>query len=421
MKEDFTYCDQVSIIEEGKPASVNRLATWQRTIRCVENAWIVPFGCGYDDYQGEILTDTGDIVPDVCSGSIYNQKWTIDLPKEFEEKNEVIYLGAVNPCWGHYITDGISKLWCVDSPEFLGLVERGVPVVFVSEWMCVDRMGGAWRHLVDLLGGASIDIVPLTAITKFKKIYIPTNSIQHSANGRFYTESFTKLVCKLKDAALNGAVFSKVYDKIYLSRTKLSNGGHTEFGEKQLENAFKRVGYHVVYPEQLTFEEQVWLLHHAKSVVGTMGSISHNFMFCQPGTEVIILRKAWYTNDFQYVINQVANLNVTYIDCNLSVFIDENTNGGPFFLYINENVQRFFADRYNISLQNGFNRRLFGEYALLCMQRGNFKERNVAPIYYYDKMYEELKMHPGLWKQIYRRLSPILRSQFKGLVKKITR
>lgn len=349
----------------------------------------------------------------------------MDGPKEYAEQEEVIYLGAVNPCWGHYITDGISKMWCLENEEFKNLVARGVPVMFVSEWAHVDKMGDAWRHLVDLVGGVNVKIEPLQVTTKFKRIYVPSNTIQHSAKGRFYTKEFTNIVGRLKAAALSNVSIGKEYDKIYLSRTQLPNGGHTEFGEYQLEKAFKKAGYHVIYPEQLTFEEQVYLLDKAKSVAGTMGSISHNFMFCRPDTDVVILRKAWYTNDFQYVINQSSNLNVNYIDCNLSVFIDANSNGGPFFMYINENVQRFFMDRYNIVLKNGFSRRKFKEYALLCMQRGNFYERNVAPAYYYAKMAEELKNHPGGAKQLYRRIVSVMgdgvRKRIKLMVSKITR
>ena len=38
------------------------------------------------------------------------------------------------------------------------------------------------------------------------------------------------------------------------------------------------------------------------------------------------------------------------------------------------------------------------------MQRGDAKERNVAPAYYYEKMGEELRTHIGVVKRIYRGL-----------------
>lgn len=230
-------------------------------------------------------------------------------------------------CWGHYITDGISKLWCINNPEIRALIIAGVRVAFTSEWINVQSMPIPWRHIVDLLGWKDVEIQTISKITKYKNIYIPTNAIQHGVSGRKYTVEFCDLIDALTKAALERFQNNRIFDKIYLSRTKLTSD-HLEYGERNIEKLFKKVGFKILYPERMSFEEQVWCLNNAKIVAGTMGSISHNFMFCKHGTEAIILRKAWYTNDFQYVINQATELNVTYIDVNLSVFLNEITDLG---------------------------------------------------------------------------------------------
>lgn len=427
MTESFYYCDEVTIAEELVPSRRKRYNDVPMHVRCIDNAFIIPYSQQYAQVDGEVMTSDGQIIPEVCSGTNYSEYdgKTFDVPDQYESGEEIIYLGALSICWGHYITDGICKLWCLQTNEFQTLIGRGVPVVFCSQYYNINKMPTVWRHLVDLLGGADIKIRPLNKITKFNKIYIPTNSIQNQKGGRYYTNEFIELVSVLKNNALkNISASHKVYDKIYLSRTKLVND-HAEFGERSLENVFKSAGFHILYPEQLSFEQQVYCLANAKMVAGTMGSISHNFMFCSPETEVIILRKAWYTNDFQYVINQVARLNCTYIDANLSVFLNENSNTGPFFLYINDNVRRFFLERFKIKLNNSFNRRLFKLYIMHCIQKPRFNDRNVAPVYYYEKMFDELNSHLPLYKRFYRNISLMLNGKiglvFKSFVRTLIR
>lgn len=260
MKEDFTYCDPVTVDEEANASSMKRLTCCPLEIRCIDNAWIIPFSNETADYQGEVMASNGDVIQNVCSGSIYQKKRRIEVPIQTDEQDEVIYMGSINLCWGHYITDGISKLWCLENDKFWSLVHRGVQVMFVSEWMSVDQMPTAWRHLVDLLGGEKVKIVPLQKTTKFKRIYIPSNTIQNSSKGRFYTNEFTLLVDKLKQAALANFSACKRYDRIYLSRTKLANGGHSEFGERHIERVFRKAGFHIIYPEKLSFEHQVFFI-----------------------------------------------------------------------------------------------------------------------------------------------------------------
>lgn len=404
MTENFNYCDPVTVKEECHLAAIERQSSWSMEIRCVENAMVFPWSIDYGIYSGEVVQQNGEIVFDACSSSIYpKERWTSEVSENIVEGNEIIYIGAVNPCWGHYITDGMCKLWCLESPLFKKLIARGVPVCFVSAYMSVDKISMSWRHLVDLLGGENVKILPIKTATRYKRVWIPTSSIRikNSEEGRFYTKEYRDIIIKLRERALEKANNKyPIFDRIYLSRTKLDNGGHTEFGERQIERAFQQAGFHIIYPEKLSFEQQVCLLYNAKSVAATMGSISHNFMFCKQGTDAIILRKAWYSNNFQYIANQLADISATYIDCHLSVFVTNAPHLGPFYIYVNENVQRFFRDRYALRLRDGFNRRLFTGYAMLCMQRGDFCQRYVTSTYYFVKMADVLKTHQGGGEEI---------------------
>lgn len=152
------------------------------------------------------------------------------------------------------------------------------------------------------------------------------------------------------------------------------------------------------------------MLQHVKSLVATEGSIAHNAVFCRPGTEVIILRKAFYTNDHQYVINQMRELNVTYIDVHLSLFTNDQPNLGPFFLYVNDNLVRFFKNRYGMEIENTFSERRFLKYVQLCTHRADFCERvrSEVPQYYYDQLQVELSRSISGLKLFYRKVLTLL-------------
>ena len=51
-KEDFYYCDEPTIVEEQKSAFVNRYKACEIQIKCIENAWIIPWSKEYEDIQG---------------------------------------------------------------------------------------------------------------------------------------------------------------------------------------------------------------------------------------------------------------------------------------------------------------------------------------------------------------------------------
>lgn len=401
-EEVFAYCDAATLESELSCSSVLRERKVNLELKRLANVCIFPYGTVSEELHGEVLSSLAEIVPHCCSGTVYENLSLSQIPVSEDSVcvEEAIYLGAIPICWGHYITDGLSKLWSFDLPEIQQMISRGVPVYFTPNFCALDKTPSAWRHLMDLLGLSHLNVIPLEKPTHFGKLIVPDDSLRNSPEGRLYSPVFMDTISKLVSAVFHkdGGSYPS---KVYLSRTRLTSD-HAEFGERKIERLFKKAGFKILYPEQMTFEEQVNYLRNAEIVAGTMGSISHNFVFCRPGTETIILRKAWYTNDFQYAINQMANLKVTYIDCHLSVFTNENPNLGPFYMYVNDNVTRFFADRFCLKQSSCFDRRMFMRYVWACITRPDFDKRTVSPSYYYQKMYQELQAHQNLARVVYR-------------------
>jgi capsular polysaccharide biosynthesis protein len=68
---------------------------------------------------------------------------------------------------------------------------------------------------------------------------------------------------------------------LYFSRTKLNKNTANRqiLGEEQLENILRERNFAIVYPEQLTLQEQIYLVNKHKYIVGPWGSSLHTIIF----------------------------------------------------------------------------------------------------------------------------------------------
>jgi hypothetical protein len=260
---------------------------------------------------------------------------------EVETKNEVaVYIGMIYPIWGHCITDGLKKLWFLRSAEYKSLVQNNkVVLIYTSpdHW----NISGNYK---EILGSLSINTALLRRIgniQQYKTIYVPDDSIFIENGHRFFTKEYRETI--------NNIVSSfeiepqDVYDKVYFTRTNM--GSKRDYGEILIEDYLKSRGYKIIAPEKLTFKEELTILQECKTFVSTVGSISHNVLFCKDGTNVVLLRNCADDNGYQPVANNMHNINLTYIDVNLSIFPNVKSPwGGPFFIYVSNNLQRFEND-----------------------------------------------------------------------------
>ncbi|NBW98591.1 glycosyltransferase family 61 protein, partial [bacterium] len=76
-------------------------------------------------------------------------------------------------------------------------------------------------------------------------------------------------------------------NKIFLSRAKVKN--RTIINQKEIETAFEQKGYKIIFVEELSFREQVYLFSNATHIAGQAGAALANLIFCRPGTKVIAL------------------------------------------------------------------------------------------------------------------------------------
>lgn len=326
------------------------------TLKDYQNAYLLPYQAGD---LGGVLTENKEFVYNSSLHEGMGGGYSFSQEEVMKSNDRAIYMGMLFPIWGHCLTDNIKKLWFLQTQEGKSLLQSGCKLVYVV--MIPQQYPSLPKNYIELLSFLGIDkeqITCVTEITQYKTVYIPDDAFVTQGGRRLFTPIFSTI----KDSILENIpeVKIKTYEKIYFSRAKFSDKKKADYGEKRIESVFRYLGYKILYPEKLSLAEQITLLQHCNYFATTEGSISHNALFCKRGTHICLIRKVNFVNPYQQMINEMCDLQVTYVDAHLSIFTKPEMKwNGPFFLYVNNNVCDFANLPY---VFNNFSISDFGKY-----------------------------------------------------------
>ena len=178
-----------------------------------------------------------------------------------------------------------------------------------------------------------------TAPTKFKNIILPDESFFCDPNSetRIFTDEYRETIERIKNYAQKN--FTPIDDKKFY----FYHGIH-QFGEERLAKYFESKGYKIILPFNIDLETELNILANCESFVSTLGSCAHNMIFMKANSDVIFVPRSCYLTEHQNALNNLQNMNITYIDSTLSLF--QNANGGPFCYIISEQLKKFFGDEW---------------------------------------------------------------------------
>lgn len=300
------------------------------------NAIVVP---KTNNCSGYVVSSNHKIIQDSYIEESGNQKYN-DADYEVKEDDRVVIFicNFISSCYGHAITDGLRKLWFLNTPKYAELKNKGVSLIGLTYNQ--QPIPKYYYTLLRMLG-VDVKIELITEPTRFKKIYLPENSLIWENHYRYFTKEFSDTINIIKKYVISHTNPFH-YDKVYFTRTQLQPSLR-EMGESSLVNIFEENGFKIIAPETLPLEDQIRIVIDSKCFAATEGSISHTSIFCQPGTEIIVLRKCNHFNTYQHVINEVANLVVTYIDAHHSSMAKKTRIwAGPFYLSVTKYVRKYF-------------------------------------------------------------------------------
>lgn len=277
----------------------------------------MPNNAGGLDVEGAILKNSA--LSGWAVGYPYNKSDALEIP------NEVIYIGFIcDYCWGHAITDSLEHLWWFRTLEYKEHYANH-DIFYWSQ----KPLSGVFLELLEKAGVPINRLHHVDKLLHFKSALVPDSSVTRISHNQFkYTCEYVKTV----EDIINKNTSCLKIDKIFVIRKNESR----QYACKTIKKILISRGFKEFVPNEHTLSEQISVFNNASEIVCEESSASHNFIFCKSGTKVTILRKCNHVNEYQAMINSLKNLDVTYIDCHLSVIAnDKLPTAGPFFLYAN--------------------------------------------------------------------------------------
>lgn len=336
MNVDYSYLDEDSIPSMIAACKDCHKKTNTLSVTIVENSYILPIKRSWWKFLGGVVDSNGNIVQTSGERIVPDGIYEYDKASIKEHDATAIYVGNLTGYWGHALLDNFKRLWYLNTKDCHERIHNGARLYY-SEIDGESVSSNVWK-LINLAGFDKNNFIKLNSVSKFKEVIVPDRAFQNQ-DTMFWMPEMSMHYNKIRLSIVNNNL--PIYDKIYLTQSKWG-GRFRTIGEKRLEHVFKNLGFKIISPEKYSVEEQIWMYSHCKYFAATEGSISHNAIFCNPHTKITILRRCNLINRHQIAVNEIADLDVTYIDVHKSICLNEaSPYSGPFYICLNRNLERY--------------------------------------------------------------------------------
>ncbi|NTF11099.1 glycosyltransferase family 61 protein [Agrobacterium rubi] len=283
-------------------------------IRRYCNVIYIPEHC-----QGSGLYDAAGYIID---STVDGQRFSKPYKSEQRQKQEVrpiktltggdfLYIGSLNPHYGHFIVNSLSRLWPLQ-------VDKSFKKMTLVCHAPANR--DAWEKIhfaTMMVRGLGIDwddILFISEPTLIHQVFVPDQSIIEQTLVYPVFGETGKLIGKQHWGHINSRK-----EPLYISKTRLKSGvGHIQ-DENVIEEKASRAGFRVIYPETLTFSEQIKALSEHQIIAGTLGSGFHTSLFAPSNKTLICLAPVKDINTNYKLIDSVTQANsLYYVPKNLS-------------------------------------------------------------------------------------------------------
>ncbi len=251
----------------------------------------------------------------------------------FEDK-QVVYCGYLVNHWGHFLIEGIARLWyCLSDPKEVDWY------VFTSDIGGETEAKANYLAFFQLLGIAD-KLKIINQPVRYRSVIIPERAYGYR---HYYSEQYKEIFERVVANALTKKEQYTTSEKVFFSRSRFQKARKYEAGLDMLDDYFKRNGYEIIYPEQLSLEEMICKIRSAKWCASESGSTPHNMLFAADGQKLIVIERQSVINHVQSEIDKLKALDVIYIDGHFTVY-PVPAGGGPFFLAYNDLFRQFTKD-----------------------------------------------------------------------------
>ena len=307
---------------------------------------------------GGVVDKSGDFIRMSGIKSLFSDDLVFggkyDYREPVEESDEtVIFMGAFQPQWGHFLIEYCTRLWySLKNDNRYKIAYCG----FACEKGEIQK---PFQDFLRLLGIEKQQLIDVRRPTRFRKIIIPEQSFLRN---QYYTKEYKDII---DTAYINICKDNLVpCEKIYFSRCLFIENGNPERerGEWEIQETFRKNGYKILFPEKLSVEEQIFYVRNCKEFAAIPSSTSDNAVFAAEATKRIYIRKAFSAVCETFQIEQMTKAaEVVFIDCYYKPYkmFPLGYGGGPhfigatreFFSYLNDNkMEQLPIMSYNMAL-----------------------------------------------------------------------
>lgn len=281
---------------------------------------------------GGVVDEAGQAVPLSAIETRVGAGYPFEAAQYRDEK--VVYCGYLINHWGHFLAESVSRLWfALDCQEE---VDKYVFYLMENEQR---EIKGNFREFLELVGiweKAEFISVPTT----YREVIVPEAGFTLMQNS-------SVLYRKLYDTVASRIQIQpdwKPFEKLFFTRSQFAKGNNLDFGVEALDSFFRNNGYEVLAPEKITLSQLIYYIRNASEIATISGTVHHNILFANPGQKITILERLIVNIDYQVGINQLMDLDVTYVDANFN--IGAVSMIGPYCVGYNHILERFAQDHH---------------------------------------------------------------------------
>lgn len=228
----------------------------------------------------------------------------------------IIYGGQIGAHYGHFLSDHVSRMW----PLF---DEHPYKKIFFLPRSNAELNYPFVQRFLELTGISKGKIITPARPTLLRHVYIPGPSIQQISTIYPVQKIIHEHVAR--NSLLSSAGLDSIDAPVYLSRSKLNSSSRLIKNEEALESRLSSFGYKIVYPEDLSLDDQISLFNSRHPVVGFIGSAFHSSLFTISNEKRFCIFSGENVNPRFLLIDAIKNYHSTY--ANVCTTIDSSKNG----------------------------------------------------------------------------------------------
>lgn len=236
---------------------------------------------GIFDEQGRLVPATGFYRGPTHKLVMQEPTTTLDLMSVRDEAPDDVYLygGAMHVHYGHFLLSTLSRYWSISAHG------RGTTKMLVNagddaaHWFAYPHISYAFGQL----GLGPDDFVRFDRPTRIRRLIVPSPSFEEE----HYAHTAFADLGHIIGAGPGNPSNTRNSTPVYISKTRLQSGVWRVLNEDAILDVLIKHGVDVVFPEQMSFPNQIGLYANRAIVCGAVGSGLHSSIFAQSPARIV--------------------------------------------------------------------------------------------------------------------------------------